>query len=68
MQEIHYDGSEQITPQMSPRDLERALKDKRNKTVLVHNVGSIITTSDGKQYQVWKDGSLRRVRPESEGA
>ena len=62
MQEYRYDGTDELTPNASIKDLERALANEKNKAVTLHKTGSIITRSDGSQYEVWTDGSLRKIK------
>lgn len=62
MQEIRWDGTDCLTEKATKEQFIDALDDKRNKTVIAHKTGSIITRTDGSQYQVWSDGSLRKIK------
>jgi hypothetical protein len=62
MQEVRYDGTEQLSQVTSAEQIQKAVEDPRNKTVLVHKPGSIITLRSGAAYRVANDGSWRRVR------
>lgn len=66
MQENRYDGNDVLTDKVNEDQIKRALRDARNKVVAVHNAGSVITHSDGRQYVVQADGSWVRVRPSEE--
>lgn len=61
MQEVRYDGSEQLTRNPTADQLQKAIDNPSNKTVMLHGVGSIITMQDGKRYRVHKDGSWRKI-------
>ena len=67
MQEHRYDGTDELTPNANMKDVERALADTKNKSVTLHKTGSIITRSDGSQYEVWTDGSLRKIKEADRG-
>ncbi len=62
MQEHRYDGTDELTPNASLEDARKALENKLNKAVALHKTGSIITRTDGSQYEVWTDGSLRKIK------
>ncbi len=61
MQENRYDGTEVLTEKATSEQVHRALANPANKTVSVHNSGSVIKSITGAQYEVQKDGSLRRI-------
>ncbi len=61
MQEIQYDGTERITKNVTSEQLNQALINSNNKTVLVHNAGSIITTKSGTRYEVQSNGEWRKL-------
>ena len=63
VQEIRFSGEQILTEDVTDDQIKRAVHDKRNKTVIIHKPGSIITYKDGTQYQVAGDGSFRRLTP-----
>ncbi len=66
MQEHRWDETDEITPNVTAKQLSDALKNELNKAVTLHKAGSVITRSDGSRYVVHTDGSLRKMKVEIE--
>lgn len=62
MQEIKWNGFEVIKERVTEEEIVGAIRDKSNKRVVVHASGSRFTDSRGREYEVWTDGSVRRVK------
>lgn len=62
MEEKRYDGEHILTDKASLGEIFKAMANQGNKMVALHNPGSVVTHSDGKQYVVQADGSWRRLR------
>jgi len=61
MQEVRYDGTEQLSRLENAEQLQKAIDDPRNKSVSVHKAGSIITMRDGTKYEVMPAGNWKRL-------
>lgn len=64
MQEIRYDGTEHLTPNVSRDQVERALADVRNASIALHKPGAVFDSWQGrvrKRYRVDADGTLQRL-------
>ncbi len=67
MQEIKWSGFDAIKERVTEDEICQAVRDKSNKRVIVHAAGSRFTDSRGREYEVWTDGSVRKVKhPERE--
>ena len=67
MQEIKWSGFETTKGPVSEDEICQAVRDKSNKRIIVHAAGSRFTDSRGREYEVWTDGSVRKVKhPERE--
>lgn len=62
MQEHRWDGTDEVTPQATPDKALKALANELNRAVTLHKPGSIIKRSDGSEYRVHDDGSLRKIK------
>lgn len=63
MREIRYAEMERLSDNASREDVDRALTDKRNRVVEIHNPGSVVR-SNGKRYTVNALGQWVRVGKE----
>lgn len=66
MQEINRRDELKLTDakDLTSKNLQDALDNPDNKVVALHKPGSIITHSDGRKYEVDKNGSWKRIRDE----
>ena len=62
MQEIHYDGSEELTDHATEEKFLEAFADEKNRSVALHKPGTLITQPSGDQYLVDGTGSWRRIK------
>jgi len=46
---------------LTDEKIQDALDDENNKVVALHKPGSVITHSDGRQYEVDANGSWRKI-------
>lgn len=59
MQELRRDGSEVLTPDVTMKEVEKAIKDPRNVSVRIHKPGATFTSkSDCCKYKVLDDGEI----------
>ena len=63
MHTVQWNGFEDIRERVTDDEIAEAVRDKRNKRVTVHAAGSRFKDSRGREYEVWTDGSVRKVQP-----
>lgn len=62
MQEFREDGTDELTPKATMSAFKKALLNEANVAVTMHKPSLIITRTDGSQYRVHTDGSLRKIK------
>jgi hypothetical protein len=62
MQEIRYDGSEELTDDVKMDALLEAIHDVENRIIAVHKPGSIIKSKDDTFYRVNKSGAWIKIK------
>jgi len=61
MQETRYTGIQLMTERATPEQIQKAIANPENQSVLVGAPGAHLTSKTGAEYVVQRDGSLKRT-------
>lgn len=61
MHEVKYNGEETLSDNKTVDDLALAIQDAKVKSAALHKPGSIVEMSDGKRYEVQKNGCWKKL-------